>query len=574
MWSRNNRQDHRRPTAWSHALAACSLALSAGSAMSQEELAVLDGPAPGAYFGEDVFVVRDLDGDGVPEYCVGSSAYDGLGGQNTGAVWVVSGRDTSVLWQVEGAQPADLLGRAVADIGDQNGDGTPDLAVGVPRDDTTGTNAGALWILSGKDGALLDARYGSLAQQQFGRNVVGLGDVDGDGTEDLVVSTGNSEVTLFSGATLAPLDSWSGNPLAYLGLALAGLGDVDGDGVRDILIGSGGGFAVVRSGATGAFVRSHQGLPVDFYGTVLAAAGDLDADGRDDYLISAPLASDQQAGTPAIGRAYAYSGRDGALLYEFEGSYNQNLGSALVGLDDVDRDGHADFAITSYPDSGGLSNAGLVSVYSGASGALLWSLEGSSSDEQLGKSLASGADFDGDGVGDLLIGAVGTDVAGTDSGRVQLLSAAPVCSSGCTPYCDCSYTSACGNAGAPGSGCANSVGSGARLAPRGSPSVSRDTLWLHALGLPPARPAILLYSSVSSAPAPFGDGSRCLVAPTTFGVRLSGPVGSATWGPGLLAQTGLSQGQTLYFQALYRDSGGPCGLGFNVTGGVQVDAAP
>lgn len=136
----------------------------------------------------------------------------------------------------------------------------------------------------------------------------------------------------------------------------------------------------------------------------------------------------------------------------------------------------------------------------------------------------------------------------------------------------------CGNE-AQGGGCANSTGQGGALSATGSASVSADALLFLGDDLPASQPALLFQGTGFLAGGDgvvFGDGLRCVDG---FVVRLSVvtsmPSGAATWGPGLGAVGSWAAGQTLHFQAWYRDpAGSPCGSLFNLTNALSVTLVP
>jgi hypothetical protein len=168
----------------------------------------------------------------------------------------------------------------------------------------------------------------------------------------------------------------------------------------------------------------------------------------------------------------------------------------------------------------------------------------------------------------------------TGQATVQIIS-------GPTTYCfGAAGACPCGNTGGPGEGCANSTGSGARLSAAGTTSVSIDDLVLTATQVPPNMFG-LMYRGGGTNNLPFGDGLRCVSAGATGLYRLNpptnaGPGGTLTRGPGLVAQSStlpgsglIVAGGTYYFQAWFRDSqGSPCGAGFNLSNGLQVNFTP
>jgi len=132
----------------------------------------------------------------------------------------------------------------------------------------------------------------------------------------------------------------------------------------------------------------------------------------------------------------------------------------------------------------------------------------------------------------------------------------------------------CGNNGGAGEGCANSGGTGGLVWASGSDSVAADDLTFSASGLLPLQPALLFagHNAINGGNGiPFGDGLRCAgQSVVRLGVETPDPNGDADWGPGLGALGGWISGDTRYFQVWYRDPGGPCGSGFNLTNGVEV----
>ena len=137
----------------------------------------------------------------------------------------------------------------------------------------------------------------------------------------------------------------------------------------------------------------------------------------------------------------------------------------------------------------------------------------------------------------------------------------------------------CGNTGAAGAGCANGAGPGAALAAIGSPSVAADDARLVADGLVPLQPALFFQGTNAvngGLGVAFGDGLRCAGgAVVRLGVTTASAAGEGEVGPGLATPGGWSAGQTLRFQAWYRDPvGSMCGTGFNLSNGVELVIVP
>ena len=188
----------------------------------------------------------DVNGDGAPDLLVG----DGFGP----VVLVFSGADGSVLRTLDRPPGAGSFGKAVAGIGDVNGDGAPDLLVGAPNSNAGGEAAqGRAFVFSGADASLL--RTLDLPFPQFNAQlasaVAGAGDVNGDGVPDLLAGAPGRTVPggvsqqgqafVFSGtdaSVLLTLDTPTPDLAAGFGEVLTGIGDVDGDGSPDFLVGA------------------------------------------------------------------------------------------------------------------------------------------------------------------------------------------------------------------------------------------------------------------------------------------------------------------------------------------------
>lgn len=135
----------------------------------------------------------------------------------------------------------------------------------------------------------------------------------------------------------------------------------------------------------------------------------------------------------------------------------------------------------------------------------------------------------------------------------------------------------CGNGGGAFRGCANSNGFGATLRGSGNPSVSADTLELGVTDVRSGSPALYFEGSAQTSTL-FGDGVLCAGgALVRLKVRISPSTASAYPEPGeprISVLSPVSAGTTRYYQAIYRDSGGPCGGGFNYTNGLRVVWGP
>jgi len=270
----------------------------------------------------------------------------------------------------------------------------------------------------------------------FGYSVSGAGDVDGDGFADFIVGTHDNSAghhnfaRVFSGQTGAPIYTFvEGATFRAFGFAVAGAGDVDHDGFADVIVGaplnnastSRGGSAFVFSGRTGALLWEFDGdATAAEFGGAVAGAGDVNADGYADLVIGAYYAN--LSGERA-GRVRVFSGAEGCELYAFLGvAPFVALGGSVAGAGDVDHDGYADFIVGAIGAQVGGVNVGIARVYSGRDGSVLHEFHGEASGDQFGRSVASAGDVDGDGFADLVVGAPHNAANGTDAGAVYVFS--------------------------------------------------------------------------------------------------------------------------------------------------------
>ena len=354
--------------------------------------------------------------------------------------------DTTVLGAIANSD----LGQVVADAGDLNGDGFRDLVVGAPRYSNGQNNEGAALVYLGDAGgidATPDAIYeGGTADLRAGTAVAGVGDFNGDGYDDFIVGVPGDDgagtdagvAFLFLGG--AVLDANPDGIFGRLqtgatsGTSVAGLGDANGDGYADLAVGSplfdgtavdagrvdvyfGG--AAINTTSDGVIQSGMAGLR---FGSALSAAHDANGDGYADLLVGTPFFASGQTNEGAV---YVYLGGAGTgfntasdLIIQSNQAEAQ-IGLALAGLGDVNGDGFSDFAVGA-PLFNNASTEGAVFVYHGAA-----TLDGTA-DATLATALTAtnghgtavaGADINGDGFRDLLIGAPQADANG---GRVRV----------------------------------------------------------------------------------------------------------------------------------------------------------
>jgi hypothetical protein len=332
----------------------------------------------------------------------------------------------NVLLDVKPPAPGDAV-YGIA-IGDWDGDGIGDLAVGAPTDSTVAYLAGAARVHSGKDGSVLAQFFGVNVFDSFGWSLARMPDLDGDGIDDLAVAASYADyngpdtgsVFLYSGGTGALQRRIDGpsNGMDF-GHTLGAIGDVDGDGVPDLYI-SGGYVDVVHvhSGADGHEITSFKGPGGEYFGFAVSVLDDLDADGVRDLLVGAPQHRNSQGLT--VGEYFVLSTGQGTTLGSQEGTFNgEELGFGTASLADLDGDGVRDYAVSATLDPHGF--AAMVLVFSGATGAQLAKIVSPSNDQPLLPWISDAGDLNGDGFGDLAISGSWTDNS-TSYGAVFLVS--------------------------------------------------------------------------------------------------------------------------------------------------------
>ncbi|MFG0256735.1 MAG: integrin alpha [Phycisphaerales bacterium JB043] len=136
-------------------------------------------------------LVGDIDGDGAQDIYTTdwNSARAGTG---AGRIAIYSGRTLEILHDIDGQDAGENFGIGTCETGDLDGDGCDDFAIGAWQNSDGAENAGKVYVYSGKSGELLNTITSTVAGETFGFDVTDLGDVDGDGTLDLLITSGYS----------------------------------------------------------------------------------------------------------------------------------------------------------------------------------------------------------------------------------------------------------------------------------------------------------------------------------------------------------------------------------------------
>jgi FG-GAP repeat protein/VCBS repeat protein len=148
------------------------------------------GTALGAMF---LSVPGDVDGDGVPDVYA-SDWQNAAKGLSTGRVYVRSGRDGRPLLTLTGETAGEGFGTSPSVAGDVDGDGHADLIVGAWQNGSAAVSGGRATLYSGADGHVMKTFTCRTPGDTFGFDAVTMGDVDGNGTADFLITSGWSGV--------------------------------------------------------------------------------------------------------------------------------------------------------------------------------------------------------------------------------------------------------------------------------------------------------------------------------------------------------------------------------------------
>ena len=362
--------------------------------------------------GYSVGGANDVDRDGHPDIVVGTNGQD--------VVRIYSGKNGTVLRTLNGNQAGDRFGEAVRGAGDIDADGNAEIIIGAPNGLHNGQRPGVAYVVSGKTATTLYRFTGASNGSGFGQSVDGAGDVNKDGTLDLIVgapyqsNAGPASGSVYvlsgkNGSTLYTFDGDSGGDL--FGWSVTGVGDVNNDGFDDVAVGtpqddnSGADSGSVRvlSGKNRAVLYTFNGdARGDRLGQAVRYAGDVNNDGYPDIIAGAPF--DDNNGSNS-GSARIYSGKDGKTIHTLDGPRSSALfGSSVDAVGDYNGDGFDD-VIVGGPDHWiNSARTGVVQVFSGKDGSVLATFVGDTDNGQFGYSVAGPGDVDGDGHVDCVVG--------------------------------------------------------------------------------------------------------------------------------------------------------------------------
>ncbi len=373
----------------------------------------------GDLFGGSMSSIGDFDHDGVPDLAIGSPLND-TGGNSRGAVQLVflnadgSVKSSTMIASSVHGGPAladgAKFGSSIAAVGDLNGDGVTDLAVGAEGDDVDSLQKGAVYILM----------------------------MNADGT--VQASTRIASKTN-GGPKLATLN--------HFGHAVAAIGDLDQDGVADLVVGAPDGKdGVAESGeiyilflnANGSVRKSteisgtpYQGTSDHFdwgFGSALTAIGDINGDGIVDLAVGSPRGANGRGAVVLLTLSRNGKAGFGNVIGGNNLTAEKNFGQSLAALGDIDGDGVTDYAIGANGDQFGTQGAIYIASFQPAFFGN-YNLFKISSDlnggptlhdgDYFGLSLAGIGDLNGDGISELAVGAADNNSNHTLNGAVRIL---------------------------------------------------------------------------------------------------------------------------------------------------------
>jgi hypothetical protein len=504
----------------------------------------------------------------------------------------------------------DLFGVGVARIGDLDDDGIADLAVGAYLDDDGGDMRGAVYILfMNTDGTVRAEQKISSTQGDFGGplddmdifgwSVAALGDLDGDGVEDIAagawldddgagfaMDTGAVWILFLTKAgtvkSWAKISAASGgftgqlDPGDRLGSSLTAFGDLDGDGVTELAVGAlydddgnvncGCVYILfLRADGTVKYTQKISATEGHFHGPLVvndrfgyssARIGDFNHDGHADLAVGSLL--DGDGGLQHGALWILFLSAEGTVLGQqkissLQGGFTgvlddfDTFGRSVSNVGDLNHDGVLDLAVGSGGDDDGVDGAGAVWILflkpdgTVAAHQKISMTEGDFAGpldelDDFGQSCANIGDLDGDGVIELAVGAITDDDGGQDRGAVWILSLSD------------------GTWNNPGYALAGTLGKPS-LDGQGplTPASPMSLTLKHALGGAKA----VLFTGFSAVNAPFKGGVMVpSVTPPSFPLPMTTPsagnlVLSTEWPPGIPA------GATVWFQFWIADPAGP-----------------
>ena len=413
-------------------------------------------------FGYAISPVPDVNGDGRTDLVVGTRPHheDSEHEDSAGRAYVYDGSAFTLIHSLMSPNPEmqGFFGTSVSGVDDVNGDGRGDVIVGAFYEDpgTSPRSAGRAYIFDGSNGSLLHELRSPNEEEQgyFGRAVVGIHDIDIDGRADVIVGAYGEtpdefvrdigRAYIFSGSSgqlLKTLFSPTprehglfGSRASYLSGNLKGLGSLVFVGaIYEVATNGSNSGGVVHSfdGESGQFMRSYSsptneaGGISPYFGGSISNVPDVNGDGQSELLVAAYSSGGPY---PVLGNVYVIDLMTGAALQTL---YSRNakrgglFGVSICGLNDINGNGTGDVLVGASREDvdENVQNEGRVYIYDGLTGD--WS-QFVSPDQQasggFGRTVGCAGDTNEDGLDDFFVGAPWESSPGTNDrvGKVYL----------------------------------------------------------------------------------------------------------------------------------------------------------
>jgi FlgD Ig-like domain/FG-GAP repeat/FG-GAP-like repeat len=418
-----------------------------------------------AFAGFEYFSVAtagDVNGDGFSDVIFGASGYDN-GETDEGRVFAYYGGPNGLApfasWFMNGGQTNAGFGYSVATAGDVNGDGYSDVIAVADRYDNGQADEGKAWVYHGTMSGLASVPAWSAETNQLAAmmsSAACAGDVNGDGYSDVILGSygydngesNEGRTWLYLGSTFGLNGSpvWTSEPNqagAEFGWSVASAGDVNGDGYSDVIVGADAwdngqnneGRALLYMGSAAGLGSPTWGVEGNqdgaYLGYSVATAGDVNGDGLSDVLVALPTYDN---GEPDEGLVWVFHGSAAGPGASPSRVLEANQAGASFGFDvasagDVNGDRFSDVIVGAQSYDGGQTDEGRAFVYHGGVGGLsttpVWTTEPDQASAQLGRSVATAGDVNGDGYSDVIVGAPYYDLGATNDGVVWVYHGSP-----------------------------------------------------------------------------------------------------------------------------------------------------
>ncbi|MBN1902234.1 FG-GAP repeat protein [Candidatus Sumerlaeota bacterium] len=406
-----------------------------------------------AKFGYSVSGAGDVNGDGFDDVIISAPYYWEESLFSRGAAFVFYGSETGIdpnnSWKALGNQNNAVIGTSVSGAGDVNGDGYDDVIVGARWYSNGNSLEGAAFVWlggplgMGSTGTMANAHWKAEGNQDgahYGCSISSAGDVNSDGFSDIIIGAENYTNALDNqGAVFLYYGSPAGLSLTEslkidglqtssgMGISVDDVSDINRDGYDDVIVGMGAydgrGTVFIYCGSPSGIdpVQAWMGRcpnPTGLYGEAAGAAGDVNGDGAMDLLVGAPLYENDQT---REGAAFVYYGAPGDWSVEGSNDYS-NFGTDVGAAGDINGDGYGDVIVGASMFDNGQTGEGCAFLYMGSDKGLsttpAWRAEGNQANAVLGRSVITAGDINGDGFSDIMIAAPNYTYGYTYCGRV------------------------------------------------------------------------------------------------------------------------------------------------------------